>query len=209
MKRLVFAAFMLMACSALAKEKSAARHEPILNAPCDGCEWIFEGMPDSLAWSARIAPANEPGDPMQINGVVRDKAGKPVKGIIVYAYHTNAEGIYPRTSEPPEVRHGRLRGWTRTDAQGRYRFDTIRPAGYPDSQIPVHVHMQVLEPGCCEYTIDEILFDDDPRLTRKKQDQESHGIGGRAIVHPVRDAKGVWQVTRDIVLGQNVRGYPE
>jgi protocatechuate 3,4-dioxygenase beta subunit len=207
MKTLFLAAFMLMACGAVAAEKSAPKHEPILNAPCDGCEWIFEGMPDSLVWSARIAPANEFGEPMQINGVVRDKAGKPVKGVVVYTYHTNAQGVYPRDSAHSNVRHGRLRGWARTDALGRYRFDTIRPAGYPNTDIPVHVHMQVLEPGCCEYTIDEILFDDDPRLTRKKREQESHGMGGNGIVHPVRDATGVWQVTRDIVLGQNVPGY--
>jgi protocatechuate 3,4-dioxygenase beta subunit len=203
MKTLFLAAVLLIAVA----DTAAVKHEPILNAPCDGCEWIFEGMPKSMEWSARIAPVNEPGEPMQINGVVRDKAGKPVEGIIVYAYHTNAKGIYPRSAEHPDVRHGSLRGWARTDAAGRYRFDTIRPAGYPDTDIPVHIHMQVLEPGCCEYTIDEINFDDDPRLTAEKREQELHGMGGIGIVHTVRDARGVWQVTRDIVLGQNIRGY--
>ena len=198
---------LLLAVVILVAGAGAAKHEPILNAPCDGCEWIFEGMPGSMDWSARIAPANEPGEPMQINGVVRDKAGKPVEGIIVYAYHTNAKGIYPRSTEHPDIRHGRLRGWARTNSEGRYRFDTIRPAGYPNTDIPVHVHMQVIEPGCCEYTIDEINFDDDPRLTEKKREQESHRMGGIGIVHPVRDARSVWQVTRDIVLGQGVPGY--
>ena len=204
MKPLLFAAFILMAGSACAAEN---KHEPILNAPCDGCEWVFEGMPESLSSTTRIAPSSEPGDPMQISGVVRDKAGKPVQGIIVYAYQTNAEGVYPRDSRYPNIRHGRLRAWASTDAEGRYHFDTIRPAGYPNTDIPVHVHMQVIEPGCCEYTIDEILFDNDPRLTPKKRDQESHGMGGSGIVHPTRDANGTWLVTRDIVLGQNVPGY--
>ena len=52
--------------------------------------------------------------------------GAPAAGIIVYAYQTDATGIYPRGS----TRHGRLRGWVRTDEAGRYRFDTIRPGAY-------------------------------------------------------------------------------
>ena len=186
----------------------SVKHEPILGGPCEGCEWIFEGMPDSLTSSTRIAPANEPGEPMRIDGVVRDKSGRPVGGIIVYAYHTNAQGHYPHDPAHPSVRHGLLRAWARTNSEGRYRFDTIRPAGYPDTDIPVHVHMQVIEPGCCEYTIDNIMFDDDPRLTKAKRNQMASGRGGNGIVHPTRDANGTWHVTRDIILGEKVPGYP-
>src|SRR5262249_12681712 len=116
----LLAAFILMACGASGAAQSATTHEPILGGPCEGCEWIFEGMPDSLTWSTRIAPAKEPGEPMRIDGVVRDKAGKPVGGIIVYAYHTNAQGKYPRDPDHPNVRHGLLRAWVRTGPDGHY-----------------------------------------------------------------------------------------
>jgi protocatechuate 3,4-dioxygenase beta subunit len=202
------AAFIFAACGAVAAAQGAPKHEPILGGPCEGCEWIFEGMPDSLSWSARIAPANEPGEPMRIDGVVRDKAGHPVSGIIVYAYHTNAQGHYPSDPRHPNVRHGLFRAWVRTGADGHYHFDTIRPAGYPKTDIPVHVHMQVIEPDRCEYTIDNIMFDDDPRLTKAKRAQMAGGRGGNGIVHAARDAQGTWHVTRDIILGEKIPGYP-
>jgi protocatechuate 3,4-dioxygenase beta subunit len=195
---------------AVVATRATTKHEPILGGPCEGCEWIFEGMPDSLTWSARIAPASEPGEPMRIEGMVRNQEGMPVQGVIIYAYHTNAQGIYPRDPNYPNIRHGLLRAWARTNSDGRYRFDTIRPAGYPDTDIPAHVHMQVIEPGRCEYTIDNIMFDDDPRLTTTKRKHMAEGRGGNGIVHPTRDPTGTWHVTRDdIILGQNIPDYPK
>ncbi len=185
--------------------------EPIVGLPCEGCEAVFQGLPDSLEWSSRIAPRNEPGAAMRIEGTVRDKAGRTMSGIIVYAYHTNARGIYPtddRLRGLAAHRHGRLRGWARTDENGRYRFDTIRPAGYPNTDLPAHVHMHVLELGRCTYYIDDIMFQDDPRLTETMRQRLTLGRGGRAVVAPVKDAARTWRVTRDIALGASVPGYP-
>lgn len=187
--------------------------EPIIDDPCEGCEAVFEGIPPrhSLAWEARIAPADEPGERMRIEGIVRDPDGRPAEGIIVYAYHTDAEGVYPRMEDPPgaaAARHGRLRGWARTDAQGRYGFRTIRPVGYPDSNAPQHVHLHIIEPGCCTYYIDSIHFTDDPRLTeRQRRRMGTSGRGGAGLVTPTRDAEGVWVARRDIRLGHGVPGY--
>jgi protocatechuate 3,4-dioxygenase beta subunit len=145
----------LAACSSTGAQ---AGREPVIGGPCEGCEWVFDGMPATLDWAGRIAPPNEPGTPMRIDGVVRDRGGKPAAGIIVYAYQTDAGGLYPAGSN----RHGRLKGWVRTDANGRYRFDTVRPGGYPSTTIPQHVHMHVIEPGRGTYYIDDIVFTDDP-----------------------------------------------
>ena len=184
--------------------------EPIVGLPCEGCEAVFEGMPGTLSSTARIAPRDEPGEPMRIDGIVVDRSGKPAPGVIVYAYHTDAHGIYPRNeTEQGRAgrRHGRLRGWARTDEAGRYRFDTIRPAGYPDTGIPAHVHMHVIEAGRCTYYIDDILFEDDPRLTAEQRALSSTGRGGSGVVRPTRDG-GAWVVVRDIVLGERIPGYP-
>jgi protocatechuate 3,4-dioxygenase beta subunit len=204
---LLLSALALCVLSIGATEQNA--HERFLGS-CQGCEQMFVGMPTTLAWSTRLVPANEPGEPMQIDGVVRDSSGHPAKGIIVYAYHTNSKGLYPPNPKYPDLHHGGLRGWAKTGADGRYHFDTIRPAGYPDADgIPAHVHMSVIEPGRVSYYIDEIVFDDDPRLTEKTRHEVSNGRGGPAITHPTRDAKGVWHVTRDIVLGENIPDYPK
>ncbi len=183
---------------------AAGAREPVVGLPCEGCEIVFEGMPAEIPAKARIASADEPGEALVIDGVVTDAAGKPAAGIIVYAYHTDAKGIYPEA----DTRHGRLRAWARTDAEGRYRFDTIRPASYPGTSIPQHVHMHVIEPGRCTYFIGDVLFDDDPNLGARDRERARNGRGGPGVAVPAKDDAGVWHATRDIRLGANVPGYP-
>jgi len=183
--------------------------ERVVGLPCEGCTSVFDGMPDEMRSAVRIAPENEPGEAMVIVGVVRDATGRPVEGVVVYAYHTNADGVYPsgngaRTDEAQ--RHGRFRAWARSDADGRYRFETIRPGSYPNTSAPQHVHMHIIEPGRCTYYIDDLHFDDDPNLTAAERRRP--GRGGSGIATPARDESGAWIVTRDIVLGERVPGYP-
>jgi protocatechuate 3,4-dioxygenase beta subunit len=187
--------------SILAAEQ-AKRKEPVVGGSCEGCDAVFEGMPSKLEWFSRIAPKGEPGKPLRIVGVVRDAKNWPIPGIIVYAYQTNAAGIYPKST----TAHGALRGWAMTDEQGNYGFDTIRPGGYPDSAIPQHIHMHVIEPGRVTYFIDDIVFSDDRRLTPEAR-KKFTGRGGDGIVTPAVDA-GILTVTRDIYLGKNIPGYP-
>jgi protocatechuate 3,4-dioxygenase beta subunit len=178
----------------------AAEPEPVLGGPCDGCEWAFDSMPAQPSSSARIAPVSERGTPLAIEGIVRAADGKPAPGIVIYAYHTDDTGIYPRARN----RHGRLRGWARTDAEGRYHFDTIRPRAYPGRKIPEHVHMHVIEPGKGSYYIDELRFEDDPLITDANRATDERG--GNGLARPERAGTG-WRVRRDIVLGRNIPGY--
>ena len=186
--------------------------EQIVGLPCEGCEAVFEGLPNTLVSSSRIAPKNEPGQAMRIEGTVFDRDRRAVPGVMVYAYHTNAQGIYPedeRLKGQAAFRHGRLRGWVKTDDRGRYRFHTIRPASYPNTDSPAHVHMHVIEVGRCTYYIDSIKFEDDPLLSEQERKELVTGRGGRGLVMPRKDETGVWIVTRNIVLGERVPGYPQ
>ncbi|MBA3501450.1 MAG: hypothetical protein M4D80_19640 [Myxococcota bacterium] len=187
----------LLACDAHASPK-----EVLVGGPCEGCEYVFEGRPAKLASQARIAPANEPGEPLVIDGVVRDAKKRPVVGVIVYAYQTNAAGKYP----PGKTRHGALRAFALTGKDGAYRFETIRPASYPKSDIPQHVHMHVVETGKCHYVIDDIVFTDDPMLTPAQRKAHEHGRGGVGVATPSRE-KQVWRVRRDITLGAGISDH--
>ena len=200
-----------LALPCLAACASDSGHEPLVGGPSENWEAVFEGLPSAIPERARIAPESEPGEPLHIEGLVTHLDGTPAPGTIVYAYHTDARGIYPtdeRYRGREAYRHGRLRSWARADSSGRYRFDTIRPAGYPDSDEPQHVHMHVIEPGRCTDWIDSIWFQDDPRLTPQKIAQHDRRRGGSGIARPTRDGAGAWQVTRDIRLGEHVPGYP-
>ena len=191
-------------CCGTGTAQSPRERTPVIGGPCENCEDVFVEMPDSLSWSERIAPAGESGEPLRIDGVVRNGKGQPVAGVIVYAYHTDHTGMYPRGV----IRHGRLRGWARSDERGRYRFDTIRPAGYPNTDLPQHIHMHIIEPGRGTYWISDINFTDDPRLTETQRRELATGRCGSGLATPVR-RDGTWFVTRNIVLGENIPGYPE
>ena len=183
--------------AALASRSFAAAREPVIGGPCEGCELVFDDLPAKLSSRARIAPPAEPGVPLGIEGVVSTARGAPAAGIVIYAYHTDSSGIYP----PARNRHGRLRGWAVTDAQGRYRFDTIRPAAYPGRNIPEHVHMHVIEPGRGTYYIDELRFTDDALITAANR--RTGERGGNGLVTPEKRGDS-WYARRDIVLGLNL-----
>ena len=176
---------------------------------CEGCEAAHMGRPRELASSVRIAPEGEPGEPLEMRGrVLRLDGRTPAPGVVLYLYHTDAKGIYPPApgAEGFVRRHGRLRGWVKTDARGEYAFRTIRPAAYPSREEPAHIHVIVSEPGLNEYYIDDYVFDDDPLLTPARRGRLRQQ-GGSGVVNLVKK-DGVWRGARDIVLGLNVGGYP-
>ena len=163
------------------------------------CEWCgADEAPDSLSWQATIAGPDEPGEPLVISGTVYRSDGEtPAPGVLLYVYHTNAEGIYPKRGDETgnARRHGYLRTWLRTDERGRYRFTTIRPGTYPSRSEPAHIHMTVQPPGEEEYWIDSIVFEGDSLLTAEDRN-------GTGLVRLTRDEEGVWRGRRDVVLKQ-------
>ena len=186
-------------------------HERIVGQPCEGCEGIFVGRPATFVSTALLAPADEPGERLHLSGIVRDESGQVREGIVLLAYQTDLTGHYTRdgAARRPESAHARLRAFARTDSSGRYAFESIRPAAYPDRSMAAHIHLHVLEPGRCTYYIGDVMFDDDPLLSAALRSREQSAHGGNGIVVPVRDERGRWQVTRDIELGLHVADYAD
>jgi protocatechuate 3,4-dioxygenase beta subunit len=103
-----------------------------------------QSRPANLASTARIAPTSEPGDPLLIRGRLLNVDGSPAANAIVFAYHTDRAGLYDKRENGPHS--WRLRGWVRTDGDGRFTFETIRPGSYPNSNNPPHVHFTAFLP---------------------------------------------------------------
>lgn len=175
---------------------------------CDGCEAINEGQPKTVNWRTAIASSAEKGEPLEITGVIYQQGGKtPAKNVILYIYHTDATGYYTPAAEATGFarRHGHLRGWMKTDNQGRYKFTTVKPAIYPDRTLPAHIHPVIKEPEKNAYYIDEFTFEGDPILTPAYR-AKLENRGGSGIVKLTKQ-NGVWIGVRDIVLGQNIPNY--
>jgi protocatechuate 3,4-dioxygenase beta subunit len=155
----------------------------------------------ALSSRATIVTPTEPGTRMVVAGRVLDQTGRPVGGALIYVYQTSAKGWYSDRAahfdaHEGDRRHARLFGYLRTDADGRYVLHTIRPAGYPNADLPAHIHVEIEPPAQPSGAlVTEIQFDDDPRLTpewRRRSRQEGFQI---AKVH--EDAGGAQRVQVD------------
>jgi protocatechuate 3,4-dioxygenase beta subunit len=147
-------------------------------------------------WSATIADASEPGERLILTGTVFGGDGKPREGVTVYAYHTDANGFYRKK---PWGRP-RLRGWARTDADGKYEFHTIKPGPYPLRRNPAHIHMTIAVPNQVEWWMPELRFTGDSFLDAGEVEREARQ-GTFASIRPLeRQANGTLRCVRDIRL---------
>lgn len=144
-----------------------------------------------------MVTADEPGPRCVAHGRVVDAKGRPLAGAELYVYQTDARGWY--AAEAPHIsvnsgdqQHARLFGYLKLDAEGRYELRTIRPSGYPRTDLPAHIHFEV------KGLVTEILFEDDPRLTPEGRVRGEQS--GFVVARPVAGADGVTRYEADFVV---------
>ncbi len=215
-KLLIFSfTFCAMACQGQQPEPKrdhapAASAQLPVGGPCDGCELIFADMPlqidpidTSLAW-----PKSD--TPLLINGRVMQQDQNPAGDVILYYWHTDHQGRYTPGEEQtgPSRRHGALRGWVKTDADGYFQIYTSRPAAYPGNRGPAHIHVLVKEADIEQaYYIDDWVFVGDPALPQDYQ-QRQRQRGGNGLLE-VQQKAGWQEIQPMVILGLNIPNYPE
>jgi len=156
-----------------------------------------------LAWSTVLIPEGEPGTQLVVSGRIFAADGKtPVEGVTLHVYHTDARGLYSEKDGQGGPPDPRLKGSMKTGRDGRYQFRTIRPASYPGTRNPQHIHAKVFGAGYAERGIPEYWFDDDPLVTAEMRARYT-GLGTFSpIVTVQRGGDGVFACVRDIRLEQ-------
>jgi len=183
----------------------------LVGGGCDGCELMYVGMPTNIKSIDTSAGWTEKGQKLLITGTVYKLGGKiPAPNVIIYYWQTDNNGYYSPKNGMDEraKRHGHIRGWVKSDENGKYSIYTIRPAPYPNEDMPVHIHTSIKEPNISEeYYIDEFVFDDDILLTGKKR-KNLENRGGSGILRVLID-KDKQVAEHNIILGLNIPNYPE
>ena len=119
---------------------------PMLEPPC-----VMPRRPD------------EPGDPLMFSGAVTTPDGDPIVGAVLDVWHSDATVPGTYSNIHPGQPAFNLRGKLRTDDEGQFELETIRPAPYPipdqgptgrllnalgrHSWRPAHIHVKVTADG--------------------------------------------------------------
>lgn len=138
--------------------------------------FFVHGAPEFGTDADLTKGAKVEGEPSIITGMVTSVDGKPIANAKIDVWQARANGVYDIQDPDSEFE---LRGSVRTDADGRYRFLTYKPAFYgvpTDGPVgiildkmgrhpmrPAHVHMIVTAPGY-QQVITHLFVKGDPYL---------------------------------------------
>jgi catechol 1,2-dioxygenase len=144
--------------------------------------------------SLLISPT--PGPALEFKGWVRDLDGRPVAGAVVDVWHSSPVGLYENQDRAQAEMN--LRGRFTTDADGAFRFHSVKPAGYPvpidgpngrllgaqkrHNFRPAHLHFLIDKPGY--KTIASQVYDpQDPHLETDSQFGVTRALIGNFVKH--------------------------
>ncbi len=120
-----------------------------------------------------LSEVTEPlGERIVVSGRVLDESGRPVPRTLVEIWQANAAGRYihhgdrhPAPLDPNFSGAGRAM----TDAEGRYKFVTVKPGAYPwrnhpNAWRPAHIHFSLFGPSFLTRLVTQMYFPGDPLI---------------------------------------------
>ncbi len=151
--------------------------QPLVDIPLTLSELTGPGpvissvMPEDADLTRNAGTGGEAiGQRIIVTGRVLDESGAPVPQTLVEVWQANAAGRYihrrdqwPGPLDPNFLGIGRCL----TDAEGVYRFLTIRPGAYPwknhpNAWRPAHIHFSLFGPTWVSRLVTQMYFPDDP-----------------------------------------------
>lgn len=107
-----------------------------------------------------------------VAGRVLDEDGRAVPNTVMEIWQANAAGRYIHAKDQWDAPHDpNFTGAGRvvTDAEGCYRFVSVRPGAYPwgnhrNAWRPAHIHLSLLGPAFATRLVTQLYFPDDPLI---------------------------------------------
>lgn len=155
-----------------------APRQPLVEIP----QTLTETTGPVDGWDRLMGPAfhdmtaqhsGEPiGQRIHVSGRVLDEDARPVANTVVEIWQANSAGRYIHSKDgwnAPLDPNFTGAGRVVTDAEGRYRFTTIRPGAYPwgnhrNAWRPAHIHLSLLGPAFATRLATQMYFPDDPLI---------------------------------------------
>lgn len=153
------------ACGSTAAATPAGVTPPQVEGPFYPLTAQSDKDADLTQFGDRTDPAL--GEVIHVEGRVLDEAGAPIAEAVVDVWQANAAGRYAHEADTSTAPiDPNFQGWAimKTDAEGRYKFKTIRPGPYPVEEgwtRPPHIHFKVSRRGYHEITT-QMYFEGEP-----------------------------------------------
>ncbi len=135
---------------------------------------VFEReISDAKACDLTRQHSGEPlGERIVVSGCVLDENSRPVPHTLIEIWQANAAGRYLHSRDQhnaPLDANFTGCGHAVTDAEGRYRFVTIRPGEYPwgnhpNAWRPAHIHFSLFGPAFATRLVTQMYFPGDPLI---------------------------------------------
>lgn len=190
--------------------------EEVANEHREGSKGTIEGpyyIPDAPEhpWDGTIAMReDEPGTPLLFTGQVRAVNGNPIAGAKIELWHADDLGFYSQFA--PGLPEWNLRGTFIANDEGKFAFQTVRPAPYQiptdgacgqligaagwHAWRPAHLHLKVSAPGY-ELITTQLYFPGDPH----NEDDIASAVKPELLLDPQPRKDGSGEVTvYDFVL---------
>ncbi len=132
---------------------------------------VLEPLDDDLTRNAaKDGPAL--GERIIVTGRILDEAGRPQPDMLVEIWQANAAGRYIHVvdqHDAPIDPNFLGAGRCVSDADGRYRFLTVKPGAYPwgnhaNAWRPNHIHFSLFGPSIATRLVTQMYFPGDPLL---------------------------------------------
>lgn len=176
---------------------AAYRHDRESHAPADSPGYVSTGLrhptkpllvlpqrltelTGPLLGAERVRPGDEDltvdgsgeavGQRIIVHGQVLDTDGHPIPNTLLEVWQANSAGRYAHVLDrwpAPLDPHFTGAGRCVTDAEGRYRFTTIKPGAYPwanhaNAWRPAHIHFSLFGQNFIQRLVTQMYFPDDP-----------------------------------------------
>jgi protocatechuate 3,4-dioxygenase, beta subunit len=110
------------------------------------------------------------GQRIVVSGRLLEEDGRPVRDSLIEIWQANAAGRYRHDvdrHDAPLDPHFDGAGRCLTDAEGRYRFVTVKPGCYPwgnhrNAWRPAHIHFSLFGRAFAQRLVTQMYFPDDP-----------------------------------------------
>lgn len=127
----------------------------------------FFGLPGGILWEdgADVVAAGTPGA-VELTGRLTDGEGAPIPDAVLETWQADSRGRFDHPNDPrPESSGWQGFGRCPTDADGRFRFRTVKPGPLPTpdgrTEAP-HIDVTVLARGMLARVVTRVYFDDEP-----------------------------------------------